>query len=503
MGENGVEELTLCHFEDLGFLKPTDSYISIKGRHRLLMQNYTVHSQHGYSDGPKNVQLLSNNAPFKKLDSLKPTVVMEWYKNLVSVLSHYNICLTPFKDIVLKYGDMGLCLPGVGWMKYNEMGNALSILLTTNLLPLNDDTILPKKLAQKLRLANKTNNGYKLLHRLLEEIIVGYKLDSLEMTWPHYRDYDCVFAFAEHMMLTFDLAQKHEFNPTNHQLAKLYLDSIRKEAGDKLKMAALILENDLRKLDKTAPLPAGFELDYMAYALSESIEEADDADLHRKQVYHTTISKPPSMSTNSTTAFSTLTPETAPIHHYERHVQPHPPTAPSIPPTKSPSSNSNDHMQGYSLRKYYANEVYRRNGRTRQQPRPAPNPRRLIRNRRKRPYDPHKRCNACNRIGHDATSCDHLGVSCFIERFRAHGANEDTVKQAEEAWVKQNDQYLVQHSDGDQRTPSQVLRNYMDKYGFDFETVEDEMDWIYFGNDCQDGDDIDADAIDLGTLSLS
>jgi hypothetical protein len=96
-----------------------------------------------------------------------------------------------------------------------------------------------------------------------------------------------------------------------------------------------------------------------------------------------------------------------------------------------------------------------------------------------------------------------LGVSCFIERFRAHGANEDTIKQAEEAWVKQNDQYLVQHSDGDQRTPSQVLRNYMDKYGFDFETVEDEMDWIYFGNDCQDGDDIDEDAIDLSTLSLS
>jgi hypothetical protein len=29
------------------------------------------------------------------------------------------------------------------------------------------------------------------------------------------------------------------------------------------------------------------------------------------------------------------------------------------------------------------------------------------------------------------------------------------------------------------------------------------MDWIYFGNDCQDGDDIDEDAIDLGTLSLS
>jgi hypothetical protein len=95
-------------------------------------------------------------------------------------------------------------------------------------------------------------------------VIVGYKLDSLDMTWPHYRDYDCVFAFAEHMMLTFELAQKHDFNPTEHQLAKLYLDSIKKEAGDKLKMAALILENDLKKLDKTTDLPECFELDYMA-----------------------------------------------------------------------------------------------------------------------------------------------------------------------------------------------------------------------------------------------
>ena len=65
-------------------------------------------------------------------------------------------------------------------------------------------------------------------------------------------------------MLTFELAQKHDFNPTEHQLAKLYLDSIKKEAGDKLKMAALILENDLKKLDKTADLPECFELDYMA-----------------------------------------------------------------------------------------------------------------------------------------------------------------------------------------------------------------------------------------------
>jgi hypothetical protein len=139
----------------------------------------------------------------------------------------------------------------------------------------------------------------------------------------------------------------------------------------------------------------------MAYALSESIEEADDADLHWKQVYHTTISKPPSTSTSSTTAFSSLTPETTPIHHHERHVQLCPTTAPLNTPTKSPSSTLNDHMHGYSLRKYYANEVYRRNGRTRQQPLPAPNPHRLVRNRRKRPYAPHKQCNACNRIGRD------------------------------------------------------------------------------------------------------
>jgi hypothetical protein len=499
MGENGVDELTMQHFEDLGFLKPAASYTSIKGRHRQLMHNYTVQSQYGYSDGPKNIQLLSSGAPFKKLESLKPTIVMEWYKNLVSVLTHYNICLTPFKDIVLKYGEMALCLPGVGWMKYNEMGIALGVLLTTNLLPLEDDSILPKRLAQKLRLANKSNNGYKILHRLLEEVIVGYKLDSLEMTWPRYRTYECVFAFAEHMMLTYELAQKHEFNPTAFQLARLYLDSIKKEAGDKLKMAALILENDLKKLDKKAAIPETFELDHLAFALSESIEEADDTDLLRKQVYHTTIPAPSSTSTSATTAFSSLTSEPTPNQTKEKHVQ----FIPTPKPSHLPPSSPNEHIQGYSLRKYYANEVYRKNGRSRQQSRPAPNPRRLTRNRRRRPYDPAKRCNACNRVGHDANSCDHLGVSCFIERFRADGANEDVIRQAEEAWIQQNNQYLVQPPAGDDRTPSQVLRNYMDKYGFDFETVEDEMDWIYFGNDCQDGDDVEEDAIDIGNLSLS
>jgi hypothetical protein len=298
------------------------------------------------------------------------------------------------------------------------------------------------------------------------------------------------------MMLTFELAQKHEFNPTTFQLAKLYLDAIKKEAGDKLKMAALILENDLKKLDTRTTLPESFELDHLAYALSESIEEADDPDLSRKQIYHLTTAVPPSTSTSTTTAISSITQE--PPSHPEKDKQVH-----FSQPPRAPSPSPNEHMQGYSLRKYYANEVYRRNGRTRPQSRPAPNPRRLTRNRRRRPYDPNKRCNACNRIGHDANSCDHLGVSCFIERFRADGANAETIRQAEETWIKQNDQYLVQPPAGDTRTPSQVLRNYMDKYGFDFETVEDEMDWIYFGNDCQDGDDVEADAIDLATLSLS
>jgi hypothetical protein len=196
-------------------------------------------------------------------------------------------------------------------------------------------------------------------------------------------------------------------------------------------------------------------------------------------------------------SISSLIPETTLIQHHKKQVQFCPPTAPLNTPPKSPSSTPNEHMQGYSLRKYYANEVYRRNRRTRQQPRPAPNPRRLVCNHRQRPYDPNKRCSACNHFGPDANSCDHLGVSCFIECFHANGANEETIKQAEEAWVKQNDQYLVQPSDGDHRTPSQVLRNYMDKYVFDFETVENEMNWIYFGNDYQDGDDIDDDAIDL------
>jgi hypothetical protein len=147
MGEHGVDTLTLSHFVELGFLNPAISYTSIKGRHRILMQNYTTQSQYGFSDGPKNVQLLSTNAPFKKLESATPTAVMEWYKSLVPVLSHYNLCLMPFKDIVLKYGEMGLCFPGVGWMKYNEMGSALSTLSTANLLPLDDNSILPKKLA--------------------------------------------------------------------------------------------------------------------------------------------------------------------------------------------------------------------------------------------------------------------------------------------------------------------------------------------------------------------
>jgi hypothetical protein len=83
MGENRVEELTLSHFSELGFLQPATSYTSIKGQHRTLIQNYTVQSQYGLSNGLKNVRLLSTSAPFKQLESIKPAAVTSWYKNLV------------------------------------------------------------------------------------------------------------------------------------------------------------------------------------------------------------------------------------------------------------------------------------------------------------------------------------------------------------------------------------------------------------------------------------
>lgn len=57
---------------------------------------------------------------------------------MAALLPNYNIALMPFNDIELKYGDVGLCLLGVGIIHYTEMGRHLAMFLEDK-LPMGEE----------------------------------------------------------------------------------------------------------------------------------------------------------------------------------------------------------------------------------------------------------------------------------------------------------------------------------------------------------------------------
>lgn len=117
--------------------------------------------------GPDTRSVLSSTA-FTPLESRTQNAVIDWFNNLAQLAHAFSIAICPFEHFELVYGPPGICLPGVGEEKYDEMGSILYMLLSSKLLPMQvsaDDS----ELAQELKLATDTSvpNGYELLHILL------------------------------------------------------------------------------------------------------------------------------------------------------------------------------------------------------------------------------------------------------------------------------------------------------------------------------------------------
>jgi hypothetical protein len=207
MGMDGVPTLTQVDFERLGFQNARASYEAVSTLHYALMTNYEGSRYEGFIRGPKQDKLLQSTA-FEKLESLESKNVLQWYKKLVAMLPSFNIALMPFNDVQLVYGVSGLCYPGVGLVRYNEMARGLALFLELK-LPMGDEAP-DTELSQALSLvASKPHpDGYEMLQTLLEHVIPAFKLDEMEMKWPEYPDYNNPYKYAEVMLQQVMLAWK-------------------------------------------------------------------------------------------------------------------------------------------------------------------------------------------------------------------------------------------------------------------------------------------------------
>jgi hypothetical protein len=89
--------------------------------------------------GPNQKQLLQDINLFNPVASTRQADVIDFVAQFHDLMDSYNIAIMPFSMIEVKFGIVGLCLPGVGEMKYDRMGQALSKILYGHLIPHNID----------------------------------------------------------------------------------------------------------------------------------------------------------------------------------------------------------------------------------------------------------------------------------------------------------------------------------------------------------------------------
>jgi hypothetical protein len=108
----------------------------------------------------------------------------------------------PFNTIKLSFNFEGLCPPGLGTLRYPEVGSAFMDILP-RLLPTTESEVL----STISTVGFESNNGYDLLWRILELTVLGFDptVSILPPTW--HRDSD-VFDFCQAHLLYFRLQAK-------------------------------------------------------------------------------------------------------------------------------------------------------------------------------------------------------------------------------------------------------------------------------------------------------
>ena len=181
MGSDGVQHIRYSDLMHLELKEPQQRFETLCKVHRELILSYEgidCKGRHYY--GPRMNLIMRQDVAEKIVERLPITCnscqVQLWYWKLSMFLVHYkyNIALIPFEYIDMNLGAVGICLPGVGRKRYDEMGKALATLLTCKLLPTNRTTGLEKctynETLDMVRRNKSKINGYEILYSLLSEL---------------------------------------------------------------------------------------------------------------------------------------------------------------------------------------------------------------------------------------------------------------------------------------------------------------------------------------------
>jgi hypothetical protein len=461
----GWPVLQVSDFVRLGFLNPEQSSQVLSPIHSRIMTNWEIVSRYGTATRGPNVLLLSSSTSFTPLDSQKPNETIYWYNNLGQLLEPFNIAMTPFEHIEIRFGTCALCPPGMGIQKFDEMGRALSLLLTTKLLPMQANTD-NSELANALTIATEARkpNGYELLHVTLRKLVPAFDERKVNIKWPLYGSYDSIFRYASAFEQTVMLAAKRGQRFLQKNAAIQFLDGIIAEAGQAYIIQARILRTDVNALTDYGPVPPRFDLKKMAVEIQETIlQERADPDLQRKA------------SINKSIATMTIEDRPNQLDQASHSAS----FAPSVLTLESKTT-----MQGSSELIYRVNRAAYRPQPDRNHPAryPVPDPAKDLTKKRQSLYDPSITCDACRQRGHPAARCHTLAASLFLREYIAKESNESTMQRAMENWVKRNAPIIkdAKTQESLKKNPLQVLYTYMDRTGFSMDKILNELEWEFF-----------------------
>lgn len=99
------------------------------------------------------------------LEDLEMDTFVEFYRKFSATCARFNIAVTPFRAINSACEEHGLCLPGLGFRRYLEHGNAIFPVLE-RILPTNK----PAVAAQVEMVSSSSRNGFELLCWDIERI---------------------------------------------------------------------------------------------------------------------------------------------------------------------------------------------------------------------------------------------------------------------------------------------------------------------------------------------
>ena len=420
----------------------------------------------GYSapstGGPHVSDILKQIANWEKLSDLTPTGWHAFYNKLRRFSLKWKIALVPFEAINLKYesGGHGLCICGLGLERWEQMGDALFVILEY-LLPTTNALITTS--VESIANGSSSANGYELLWILLKEFIP--MLDqSKPAVFPSWPVSDDIFQFAR-LILMYCTLSHHRGPPYSEAIkSRMFLSNVRGRYATLATQYNAMVGTYCPGRDgvtrNTAPLPNHLTVMELA-----------------RTFYDTTMEQPASSTTIHPPVHAFITTAYNPSQHTftPSATTSHPSSAPpSLSPSTTVSSITNE-AQGISrpfhLQGFCANAVARQRSNRRSAPDPT------SRNSRPPSNTPRHEapCEACGKYGHPAIRCDMLAMALFLQRYCQDRTHAETIRQNEARWVERNKKFLPR----DDRSPRLILANYCAEMNFTEDQVDNELDWEF------------------------